>query len=182
MSSQRKTTMLYFQRIAIGSDHGGFPLKSYLITQLQRLGVEIADLGTHSVASCDYPVIGYKVADVVGQGKFDGGILVCKSGIGMAIVANKVNGVRAAVCGDLFDAGRSRAHNNANMLVIGAEKLSRKAAERIVRKWITSSFDFGSRHERRVKQITLIETKVSARSPNGIKCNVKNKSVKRKRK
>lgn len=177
MSPRAKDATLIFKRIAIGADHGGYALKSHLISQLQKLGVEIADLGTHSEKSCDYPLIGYKVANVVGQGKFDGGILVCKSGIGMAIVANKVMGVRAAVCGDLFDAERSRVHNNANVLVVGAEKLSRKVAERIVHKWLISSFEFGSRHDRRIKQIASIEKKAR-----DTKRHINKKSVKRKSK
>ncbi|MBI2173808.1 MAG: RpiB/LacA/LacB family sugar-phosphate isomerase, partial [Candidatus Omnitrophica bacterium] len=91
-------------RIAIGSDHGGFQLKSDLIASLREKGFEVADLGTHSAAPCDYPEIGYKVARAVTEGKFDRGILLCKSGIGIAIAANKVPGIRAAVCADLFDA------------------------------------------------------------------------------
>ena len=145
------------QRVAVGSDHGGVTLKGRLIPFLQARGFEVADLGTHSRAPCDYPLIGYKVANAVSQGRFDRGVLLCKSGVGIAIVANKVPGIRAAVCGDLFDAERSRCHNDANVLVLGAEKLSAAKATRIAARWFATSFETGGRHERRVRQITSIE-------------------------
>ena len=148
------------RRIAIGADHGGFQLKARLIRLLQAKGIEVADLGTHSAQPCDYPQIGYKVASAVSQGTFDRGLLLCKSGVGIAIVANKVPGIRAAVCGDVFDAERSRAHNDANVLVLGAEKLSEAQARRIVEAWFATPFEAGGRHERRVKQIMAIERKV----------------------
>ena len=145
------------RRVAIGADHGGVALKAALIPWLQAQGVEVADLGTHSPQPCDYPRIGYKVAAAVAQGRFDRGILLCKSGIGIAIVANKVPGIRAAVCGDAFDAERSRSHNNANILVLGAEKLSEAQAKRVVSTWVATAFEAGGRHERRVRQIAIIE-------------------------
>ena len=128
------------RRVAIGADHGGFHLKARLIPLLQAKGFEVADLGTHSLQPCDYPRIGYKVACAVANGTFDRGILLCKSGIGIAIVANKVPGIRAAVCWDLFDAKRSREHNDANVLVLGAEKLSVANAKRIVDAWLSTPF------------------------------------------
>ena len=145
------------RRVAIGADHGGFALKAKLIPALQRRGIEVADLGTHSAAPCDYPGIGYKVASAVGAGTFDRGVLLCKSGIGIAIVANKVPGVRAAVCGDAFDAERSRSHNDANVLVLGAEKLGEAAARRLLDIWLATPFEAGGRHERRMRQIAAIE-------------------------
>ena len=145
------------RRVAIGADHGGVALKARLIPLLQMRGLEVADLGTHSTAPCDYPQIGHKVASAVAQGRFDRGVLLCKSGIGIAIVANKVPGIRAGVCGDLFDAERSRSHNNTNVLVIGAEKLSQAKAKQIVERWFATPFESGGRHERRVRQITAIE-------------------------
>lgn len=145
------------RRIAIGADHGGFALKAKLIRRLQARGVEVADLGTHSATPCDYPLIGYKVAASVAQGAFDRGILLCKSGIGIAITANKVPGIRAAVCGDRFDAERSRGHNDANVLVLGAEKLGERQAVRILETWLATPFEAGGRHERRVRQIAAIE-------------------------
>ena len=151
------------RRVAIGADHGGFSLKARLIPVLQAKGFEVADLGTHSATPCDYPEIGYKVALVVAEGRFDRGVLLCKSGVGIAIVANKVPGVRAAVCGDLFDATRSRSHNDANVLVLGAEKLSGAKAKRIVGRWLATPFEAGGRHERRVRQIAAIEGAINRR-------------------
>ena len=113
----------------------------------------MADLGTHSPQPCDYPTIGYKVASAVAEGRFDRGVLLCKSGIGIAITANKVPGIRAAVCGDAFDAERSRSHNDANILVMGAEKLSARRAGDILRTWLATPFESGGRHERRVRQL-----------------------------
>jgi len=153
------------RRIAIGADHGGVELKATLVALLRAQGLEVADLGTHTPAPCDYPKIGYKVAAAVAQGRFDRGILLCKSGIGIAITANKVPGIRAAVCGDTFDAERSRAHNDANILVLGAEKLSNAQAKRIVRTWLATPFEAGGRHERRVRQIAAIERQLLQRRP-----------------
>ena len=144
-------------RVAIGADHGGVALKASLVEWLQRRGIAVADLGTHSPTPCDYPLIGLKVASAVAQKKFDRGILLCKSGIGIAIVANKVPGIRAAVCSDQFDAERARAHNDANVLVLGAEKVREAQARRIVETWCATPFEAGGRHERRVRQITAIE-------------------------
>ncbi len=147
------------RRIAVGADHGGVKLKAALVSLLQAKGLEVADLGTHSTKPCDYPPIGYKVASAVAQGAFERGILLCKSGIGVAITANKVPTIRAAVCADTFDAERSRRHNDANILVMGAEKLSTTHAKRIVSTWLETPFESGGRHERRVRQIAAIEKK-----------------------
>ncbi len=149
-------------RVAVGADHGGFELKRTLIPFLQGQGYEVADLGTHTPKPCDYPRIAHKVAGVVSQRQFDWGLLLCKSGIGMAIAANKVPGIRAAVCGDVFDATRGRSHTNANVLVIGAEKLSERQAARIVGAWCTTPFEAGGRHERRVRQIAAMERRAPA--------------------
>ena len=153
---------LLVRRVAIGADHGGFELKARLVDFLRRKGIEVADLGTHSPKPCDYPQIGYKVGAAVGEGRFDRGILLCKSGIGIAIAANKVPGVRAGVCGDLFDAERSRLHNDTNILVLGAEKVGDGQAKQIVEKWLATPFE-GGRHERRVRQIDAIERRVCDR-------------------
>ena len=148
------------RRVAIGADHGGFELKAKLVALLRARGYEVADLGTHSPQPCDYPAVGYKVAAAVASRKFDRGVLLCKSGIGIAIAANKVPGIRAGVCHDAFDAERSRAHNDANVLVLGAEKLSEPKAKRILETWLATPFESGGRHERRVKQIATIEQKL----------------------
>ena len=132
-------------------------MKARLIQVLQRRGCEVADLGTHSPAPCDYPAIGFKVASAVARGRFERGVLLCKSGIGIAMVANKVPGIRAAVCHSLFDAERSRRHNDANVLVLGAETLREPSAIRILEAWLRTPFESGGRHERRVKQIAAIE-------------------------
>ena len=161
--SSRPVTPLI--RVAVGADHGGFALKAKLLTVLQALGAEVADLGTHSPAPCDYPLIAFKVASAVAAGKFARGVLLCKSGIGIAISANKVPGIRAAVCGDVFDAERSRGHNDANVLVLGAEKLREAAAKRILTAWLATPFESGSRHERRVRQIAAIERKYACKKP-----------------
>ena len=152
-------------RVAIGADHGGFALKTKLIACVQGLGCEVADLGTHSRQPCDYPAIGFKVASAVANGTFERGVLLCKSGIGIAMVANKVRGIRAAMCKDVFDAERSRSHNDANVLVLGAEKLSAAKATRIVETWFATPFEAGGRHERRVRQIMAIERKLFRRKP-----------------
>ena len=150
------------RRVAIGADHGGFELKRALIPFLQSLGMEVADLGAHSAQPCDYPAVGFKLAKAVASGAFDRGILLCKSGIGIAIVANKVPGIRAGVCQTVFDAERSRSHNDANVLVLGAEQLSVPAAKRIVKTWFATPFEAGTRHERRVRQIAQIEREILA--------------------
>lgn len=144
-------------RVAIGADHGGFALKATLIQVVSALGCEVADLGTHSPEPCDYPAIGFKVAQAVAGGRFDRGVLLCKSGIGIAMVANKVPGIRAGACQTVFDAQRSRAHNDANILVLGAEALSNRTAAQLVKTWFSTPFESGGRHERRVKQIAAIE-------------------------
>ena len=157
MTRPSGTSARAVRRVAIGADHGGFTLKADLIRWLQRAGYEVADLGTHSPKPCDYPLIGAKVAAAVAKGQFDRGVLLCKSGIGMAIVANKQRGIRAGVCADVFDAERSRRHNDANVLVIGAEKLGPAAVKKIVNIWFATPFEAGTRHERRVRQITNLE-------------------------
>lgn len=143
--------------VAVGSDHGGFDFKERVVGWLQALGYEVADMGTHSKDSCDYPLIAKKVAMAVASGDFDQGVLICKTGIGMAICANKIKGVRAGVCSDLLDAERARAHNNTNVLVFGAEKVSFRKAKAILEKWFATGFDSNSRHGKRVHQIDELE-------------------------
>ena len=152
-------------RVVIGADHGGFAMKARLIPLLQGMGFEVADMGTHSPEPCDYPDVAVKVAAAVAGGQFDRGVLLCKSGIGIAIVANKVPGIRAGVCNDIFDAERSRSHNDANVLVLGAEKLSLPTVRRILKTWFTTPFEAGGRHERRVKQIAAVERRFCRATP-----------------
>ncbi len=139
-------------KIAIGSDHGGFEYKASIIKALQVKGYDIVDMGTYSPESCDYPIIAKKVARAVAKGDFEKGILVCGTGIGMSMAANKVKGIRAAVCGDTFSARATRAHNNANILCLGQRVVGEGLALDIVDIWLTTKFE-GGRHERRVNMI-----------------------------
>lgn len=139
-------------KIAIGSDHGGFEYKASIIKALQVKGYDVVDMGTYSPESCDYPIIAKKVARAVAKGDFEKGILVCGTGIGMSMAANKVKGIRAAVCGDTFSARATRAHNNANLLCLGQRVVGEGLALDIVDIWLTTKFE-GGRHERRVNMI-----------------------------
>lgn len=139
-------------KIAIGSDHGGFEYKASIIKALQVKGYDVVDMGTYSPESCDYPIIAKKVARAVAKGDFEKGILVCGTGIGMSMAANKVKCIRAAVCGDTFSARATRAHNNANILCLGQRVVGEGLALDIVDIWLTTKFE-GGRHERRVNMI-----------------------------
>lgn len=143
-------------RIAIGADHGGYALKQRLIRILARAGYPIQDCGTDRPAPCDYPAVALKVAQAVSRGQAARGVLLCKSGVGMAIAANKVPGVRAAVAGTVAVARKSRDHNDTNVLVLGAVGLGAGQAQRIVEAWLATPFG-GGRHARRVRQIVRIE-------------------------
>jgi len=144
----------------MGGDHGGYALKKRLVALLRRRGDEVADLGTHSPKPCDYPPIGYKVAKAVASGEFDRGILICKSGNGIAMVANKVRGIRAAICHDVKSAQHSRQHNDANILVLGAEAIPATRAEAITKAWVAADFE-GGRHARRVRQMARLEQEIA---------------------
>ena len=146
-------------RIALGTDHGGFTLKSKLVRNLEAAGHRVADLGTMSPDPCDYPRMGAKVGEAVARGRAQRGVLLCKSGGGMAIVANKFPGVRAVVCETVSSARHAREHNNANVLVLGAEGLNPREAVRILQAWLAAPFA-GGRHARRVRQMTQIEKQI----------------------
>lgn len=143
-------------RIAIGSDHAGFPLKLHLVTLLSADGHEILDKGTDSPASVDYPPICADVARSVVEGRADRGIVLGGSGQGEQLAANKIVGARAALCNDLYTARLSRAHNDANILSIGARVVAPGLADEIVRLWLMTPFD-GGRHQRRIDLISGIE-------------------------
>lgn len=143
-------------KIAIGSDHGGFTLKEDIKKYLTELGYEYQDFGTHSTESCDYPDISAPVGKAVVAGEFDRGILICGTGIGIGIAANKIAGVRAALCHDTFSAHASREHNNANILTMGERVIGPGLARDIVKIWLTTDFE-GGRHERRVEKISALE-------------------------
>ena len=146
-------------KIVIGSDHGGFELKTKLINLLKEEEYDIRDFGTHSKESCDYPMIGFEVAKAVGDNKADRGILICKTGVGMAIIANKVHGVRAAACYDVEMARSSREHNDCNVIVLAANYTDLKKSKEMLKAWFTAEH-LGDRHARRVKQIKDIESKL----------------------
>ena len=139
-------------KISIGSDHGGFQLKKQIIDYLQKKNIEIIDVGCHNEDSVDYPDYGYKAAHEVSTKHADYGIAICKSGIGMSMVANKVKDVRAALCINSTMAKMSRLHNNANMLVLGASHVDLAQAQEIINIWLETEFE-GGRHEGRVKKI-----------------------------
>ena len=144
-------------RIAIGSDHAGFRLKGEIIKLLRELGHDCRDFGTQSEEHCDYPDYAQAVAEAVARGECERGILICATGIGMSMAANKVKGIRAALCHDVFSARRSREHNDANILCLGAEVLGVGLALEIVRAWLAAEFSGGERHRRRVEKIEAME-------------------------
>ena len=146
-------------KIAIGSDHGGYELKNKIIEYLKKEKYNVDDMGAHSKESCDYPLIGFDVAKAVGDGRADRGILICKTGVGMAIIANKVYGVRAAACYDKEMAKSAREHNNCNVIVFAASYSDFKQAQGMLKVWLAAE-PLGDRHERRVRQIKEIESKL----------------------
>jgi len=143
-------------KIAIGADHAGYDLKVHLVAELERLGHEVLDLGTHSTESVDYPPICAAVGRAVVSGEADRGIVLGGSGQGEQIAANKVAGVRAALCNDLYTARLSREHNDANVLSMGGRIVAPGLATEILELWLATDFE-GGRHERRVAQIAEIE-------------------------
>lgn len=140
--------------IAIGSDHGGFALKKALMAHLEKRGLAYQDFGTYDEASCDYPVYAKKVARAVASGACERGILICGTGIGVSIAANKVPGIRAALCGDCFSAEATRLHNDANVLCMGARVVGEGLALKIADTFLDTPF---SRDERHIRRISLIE-------------------------
>ena len=143
-------------KISIGCDHGGYALKEHVKTYLEEKGHEILDCGTYSTESCDYPDFGRAAAKAVADGQCERGIVICTTGIGISITANKVAGIRCALCGDSFSAEMTRRHNDANMVARGAGLIGKNMAERIVDTFLTTEFE-GGRHQRRVDLITAIE-------------------------
>jgi len=146
--------------IVIGSDHGGLNLKSALNSYLAHRGFEVTDAGTDSDASVDYPDFGQKVAELVVSGRADLGVLICGTGIGMSIAANKIPGIRAALVTDVFMARMAKEHNNANILVLGGRVLDEQKACDLVETWLNAVFE-GGRHQGRLDKITALERKYS---------------------
>jgi ribose 5-phosphate isomerase B len=153
-------------RIAVGSDHRGYQLKDKIRVMLQSKGHEVLDVGTDGSASVDYPDFACIVAEKVRDHQAERGVLICGTGIGMAITANKFQGVRAAPCADEVSAELSRRHNDANVLCLSGDMLSVRAAERIVEMWITTEFE-GGRHARRIQKIEAIEKSQTCDLPSG---------------
>lgn len=151
--------------IIIGSDHGGVDLKDFLVQFLRSRGAEVEDVGTQGNDSVDYPDYGSKVAIKVAKGDVEHGILICTSGIGMTILANKFPGVRAALVHDLRGAQMSREHNNANILVLGGGVTEKLIAQKIVGLWLETPFA-GGRHQRRLEKIAQIELELGIRIEN----------------
>lgn len=143
-------------KIAVGSDHGGFNLKKIIIEHLKEKGIDYEDLGCFTPDSVDYPDIAFPLAKRVAKGEFDRGIIICGTGIGVSIVANKVPGIRAAVCSDCFSAKASREHNDANILTLGERVIGPGLAKEILDVWLEAEFQ-GGRHETRVNKIKIIE-------------------------
>ena len=139
--------------IAIGSDHGGFALKQEIMAHLKKRGLEYKDFGTYSEESCDYPVYGKAVAKAVAAGECERAIIICGTGIGISITANKVPGVRAALCGDCFSAKATREHNDANILALGARVTGPGLALMIVDTFLDTPFSGDERHMRRISMI-----------------------------
>ncbi len=139
-------------KIAIGSDHGGFALKQQIIGLLTEMGHEFKDFGCFSEDSVDYPDFAFPTAEAVAGGEFERGILICGTGIGVSICANKVNGIRCALCGDVLSAELTRKHNDSNILAMGGRIIGVETAKAIVRTWLSTEFE-GGRHTRRIEKI-----------------------------
>ena len=145
-------------KIALGCDHGGYELKQFIMKTLEKLGYEYEDFGCYSLESCDYPDFGAAAARAVAEGKCDRGIVICTTGIGMSIAANKIKGIRAVVCSEPYSAKLSRMHNNANVLCFGARVVGEELAKMIVDEWLAAEF-LGERHAERVNKIIALENK-----------------------
>ena len=146
-------------KLLIASDHAGFVLKEKLKVYLKKKAIGVKDLGTYSLDRCDYPLYAYALAKDISSGKFKRGILICKSGVGTSIVANRLPGVRAALCDSLKITKLSRQHNDSNVLVIGSAFVKADLAKRMVSAWLNTKF-LGGRHLRRIKLINQIDKKI----------------------
>ena len=151
--------MLKDKIIAIGCDHGGFNLKKTVMEYLHQNGISYVDFGTHTADSCDYPDIAEKVCNAIVSGECGGGILVCGTGIGMSIAANKIDGIRAACCSDTFSARLTRMHNDANVLCFGERVVGPGLALDLVDAFLSAEFEDGGRHTGRVAKIKALESK-----------------------
>lgn len=143
-------------KIAIGSDHGGYDLKEQVKTWLQEMGHEVEDFGCYSKESCDYPDFGAAAARAVASGQCEKGVVICTTGIGISMTANKVKGIRCALCADPWSAEMTRRHNDANMLAMGAGVVGPQLARQILEAFLTHNFE-GGRHQRRVDKLMALE-------------------------
>ena len=144
-------------RIAIGCDHGAFALKTLLISHLEQKGYTVVDFGTHSADSCDYPDFAGPAAQAVANGECDKGIVLCTTGIGVSITANKVKGIRCALLSDVNSARLTRAHNDTNMMALGAALIEQELALAIVDAWLDTPFSQDDRHQRRIDKVMALE-------------------------
>lgn len=140
-------------KIAFACDHGGLDLKNHIIDYVTKMGHEVKDFGTYTYDSCDYPVYGRAACEAVAAGEFDRGIVICSTGIGMSIVANKVKGIRCALLTDENSARLTREHNNTNVMALGQKNVSFDLAERITKTWLETEFSNAERHIRRIEMI-----------------------------
>ena len=143
-------------KLAIGNDHAAVEMKNEVMEHLKSRGVEVVNVGTDTPERFDYPVAGYRVARLVASGEVDGGVLICGTGVGISLAANKVHGIRACVCSDPYTARLSKQHNNTNIIAFGARVIGVETAKMIVDEWMNAQFE-GGRHAERVALITEIE-------------------------
>ena len=143
--------------IVIASDHGGYALKQELMAHLKEKGVEFEDIGTYSEASCNYPEYAERAARGVAEGKYEKGILVCGTGIGMSLAANKIPGIRCALLSDVMSARLTREHNDTNMMALGAGVTGEMLALEIVDTWLNTAFSHAERHQRRIDKVMALE-------------------------
>lgn len=143
-------------KLAIGNDHVAVEMKKEIKAHLEQKGIEVVDVGTDSTERFNYPVSGYKVARLVADGKVDGGVLICGTGVGISLAANKVKGIRACVCSEPYTAKLSKQHNNSNIIAFGARVIGIETAKMIVDEWVGAQFE-GGRHATRVDMLTEIE-------------------------
>ena len=146
-------------RIAVGCDHAGFPLKAAVVEELKRLGADVIDVGANSTDAVDYPDYAQAVAEAVAGGKADRGVLLCGSGVGASVAANKVPGVRAAVCHDTFSARQGVEDDDMNVLCLGARVIGQKLALDVIRAWLGATFSGEERHARRLEKVKAIEAR-----------------------
>ena len=144
-------------KIALGCDHGGYELKQFIMKTLEKLGYEYEDFGCYSLESCDYPDFGAAAARAVAEGKCDRGIVICTTGIGISIAANKIKGIRCALLSDVLSAKMTRLHNDTNMMALGAGIVGENLALEIVDTWVSTPFSGEPRHQRRIDKVMALE-------------------------